>query len=301
MKTHLSCIPCFFKQMLQAGETAGLSKPAIKRLMDTLGRELSDFSLSDIPPHVGKRIQELLAAESGDSDPYAQIKRTSNQRALSVYPELKQMAFRSSDPLYTAVQLACAGNIIDYGIFAGRDIDVSKEIQNILDMERDIIERERPDLFAYHEFRDSLQRISTLVYAGDNAGEIVFDRVLIETIAELYPSVKIYFAVRSKPIINDCLEEDAYACGLHHSAEIISSGAASPGLLVDDATEACRKLLSSADMIISKGQGNYEALSLQQLPIFFLLIAKCQVIADDIGCEVGDLVLKQHRYGSFDS
>lgn len=291
MKTYLSCIPCFFQQVLQAGEMAGLSQTQIKDIMNSVGDELKHFSMQETPPSMAKKIQKMLAESIGNRDPYKKVKDQSNEKALSVYPELKRIVAESDDKLLTAVELACAGNIIDYGVF-NSGLDVTKEIMDIIGQENESIAHENSELFAYKDFTEKLASISSMIYIGDNTGEIVFDRVLIETIAEQYPSVKIYFATRGKPILNDCLVEDAYACGLDKTAEIVSSGVGSPGLILDDASDEFKELFFNADMIISKGQGNYEALSGTEAPIFYLLITKCKVIAQDIGSEIRDLILR---------
>ncbi|MHC1692600.1 MAG: DUF89 domain-containing protein [Sphaerochaetaceae bacterium] len=293
MKTYLSCIPCFFKQILQAGEMGGLNPAQIKEMMDHVGGELEHFCLTDSPPRMGKSIQRLLTGYTGDTDPYAMVKNASNQKALAVYPELKRMVAQSDTPLRTAVELACAGNIIDYGIFT-QELDVTAEIDRILRQQKLVLDRMDSQLFAFDSFSHSLRKCRNLWYVGDNAGEIVFDRVLIETIKDLFPQVEISFITRGKAVLNDCLVQDALQCGLDQVARIISSGLDSPGLLLDDVDISFKALFDQADLIISKGQGNYEALSSSPAPIYFLLVAKCAVIAQDLGCRQMDLILKKH-------
>jgi len=298
MKAYLNCIPCFFQQVIQAGKMAGLSDPAIKDMMDMVGMELHTFPPDASPPEMAKIIQKLLSEKLGTPDPYKQVKEQSNQTALAVYPELREIAAQAEDPLLAAVELACAGNVIDYGVY-NKGLDVSGEIRSILEQEQETVSRESEELFSFKTFRKKLNEAKRLIYVGDNAGEIVFDRILIEVIAEQYPDLEIYFAVRGTPVLNDCLAEDAYACGIDASAHIVSSGVTSPGLILNDADPEFRKLFESADIIISKGQGNYEALSgTTDAPIFFLLIIKCDVIAEDIGGEVRSLVLKENSRSS---
>lgn len=283
------------KQVIQAGELAGISTADIKVILDTLGEELKTYSMSTKPPLMGLRIHQLLTQLTGCNDPYRKVKRESNQKALKAYPVMKRIVASAEDPLFTAVQIACGGNIIDYGAFSARSLSVSKEIEKILKIEEEVISHERPELFNFQSFCSSLDQAENLLYIGDNCGEIVFDRVLIECIADRYPNIDITFVTRGEPILNDCLAEDAEACGLGEHAEIISSGVPSPGLLLEQASEECRQLFDHADLILSKGQGNYEALSDQCGSIFFLLVSKCEVISFDIGCELGDLILKSHN------
>ena len=296
MRTYLNCIPCFFQQVLQAGEMVGIPQEDIKKIMDSIGDELKHFPLEASPPQMAKKIQRLFTEKTGDSDPYKNVKDASNAAALTVYPELVAIVRNSKNRLRTAVELACAGNIIDYGTISG-DLDVKTEIMSIINQAESTIAHENADIFAFEAFAEALRNARKLVYVGDNTGEIVFDRVLLETIAHMYPQLEIFFATRGTPILNDCLVEDAYTCGLQHSATIISSGVASPGLILSDASEEFRTIFAQADLIISKGQGNYECLSSVHAPIFFLLIAKCSVIARDLNCKLRDLVLKKQSNG----
>ncbi len=279
------------KQVLQAGELAGVPSADIKVMMDAVGDELKRFTLDSKPPQMGLRIQQMVTQLTGDIDPYRKVKDESNEKALKAYPVMKRMVASAEKPLLTAVQIACAGNIIDYGTFSARTLDISKEIEKILKMEQEVIAHERPEFFNFQAFSSALKQAKNLLYIGDNCGEIVFDRVLIETIADLYPDIEITFLTRGVPILNDCLLEDAVYCGIGERARVLSSGVPSPGLLLDLASQECRDIFFSADMIISKGQGNYESLSDQTGPIYFLLVSKCEVNSLDIGCEMGDLIL----------
>jgi len=294
MKTYLECIPCFFTQVLQAGERSDLSSAQVKVMMDAVGDELKRFPLEASPPEMAPTIQKLYTELSGISDPYKSVKDMSNQKALAIYPELKAIVERSASPLLTAVELACAGNIIDYGA-THHDLDVSGEIMQILARSDAAIAHEERELFAFESFREDLSKAKRLMYVGDNCGEIVFDRVLLETIATIHPALHIDFVTRGTPILNDCLVQDAYTCGLHHTATIVSSGMFSPGLILKHAAPEFKALFDQADIIISKGQGNYEALSGVEAPIYFLLITKCKVIARDLGSSMRDLVLKKQK------
>ena len=130
------------------------------------------------------------------------------------------------------------------------------------------------------------------MYIADNAGEIVFDRVLIEQ----FKNKKSIFAVRSGPIINDALVEDAIACGIYKCARIISSGCDAPGTILRFCNKKFLKIYRDADLIISKGQGNFEALADEKRPIFFLFRAKCPVVAKHLNCKLGDVILTRRQY-----
>ncbi|MGE4453306.1 MAG: DUF89 domain-containing protein [Sphaerochaeta sp.] len=293
MNTTLDCLPCFFKQVLSAGKLLHLSPALIKEIMDEIGSELKRFPLDMPPPAMAYHMQRMFAEKSGKEDPYLAIKDMSNRHALAVIDELREMVRTSESPLKRVVRLACAGNIIDFGAFP-EGVDVHAEIQKILN-QRDLLEQAKDSsLFEFNTFMTSLGNAKRVLYIADNAGEIVFDRVLLETIAEEYPHLELYFVTRGKPILNDVLLKDAYDCGLDSVATIVSSGSSTPGLILSEADPAFLDLYKTADMIISKGQGNYEALSQEEGPIFFLFIIKCEVIRREIGGSLMELVLRRN-------
>ena len=174
-------------------------------------------------------------------------------------------------------------------------MNVNKELEKILADEQKIIRHEGAQFFQYDEFKSGLKRVGNILYLADNAGEIVFDRVLLEVIRQQYPDIEIRFVVKEKPAINDALVKDATDCGIQTVAEVISSGSDAPGTLLPYCSKSFRKRFQEADMVISKGQGNFETLSDVKRPIYFLLLAKCPVIAEDIGCRVGDVILLNHN------
>ena len=291
MRAFLECIPCFMRQTLGAGRLMGLPEETIKDLMDIIGEGLKDVSLDTPPPDMARQLQALINARIGEVDPYHDLKKESNAKALEYYDMMSGLVAQSEDKLKAALQVAIAGNIIDYG--AIHDLDAAAELKALMNEERLQIEREESENFAYQAFRNDLDKARTLVYVGDNAGEIVFDKILISTIRELYPELKITFATRGKPILNDCLLEDAHQIGLDELVTVVSSGSDAPGMLIDRCSEEYLKEFFAADMIISKGQGNYESLSEVEAPIYFLLIAKCDIVARDLACNYRDIILKK--------
>ncbi len=213
---------------------------------------------------------------SGIDDPFREIKKTYTTRLLSLYPDLKKKIVSSDDPLYTALKFAAFGNAIDLG--ADPAFDLEKELADLYTKDFDLCE--------YDAFRKTLSNAEKILYIADNAGETVFDRLLIE---QLNKPVK--YAVRSKPIINDATLEDADDAGLSEVAEIVSSGCDAPGTILNVCSEKFKRTFAEVDMIISKGQGNYETLSNQDRPIFFLLKVKCPVIARHIDIRTESIIL----------
>jgi len=292
MKTYLECIPCFFKQALEAARLSGANSRTQKEILDAVALSMPKFPLSASPPEMARVIHGIVKRITGIQDPYAKIKEKSNNLALKVYPKLKEKILRSKDKLLTAVELAIAGNIIDYGV--KNSINVKEELDKILDKENAAIRKESKSIFNYRRFKASIDKAKNILYLADNSGEVVFDRILIEEMKGRNRKVDIVYAVKEKPVINDALVEDARVAEIQKYAKIISSGIDAPGTVLSLCSKEFLKEYRYADMIISKGQGNFEALSDSKRPIFFLFMAKCQVIAKDVGCKVGDVILSYH-------
>ena len=289
MKTYLECIPCFFKQALEAARLSGANNRTQKRILDAVALNIPKFPLSSSPPEMARVIHGIVKKITTKNDPYAKIKEKSNKLALRVYPKLKEKIARSRDRLLTAIELAIAGNIIDYGVKSS--INVKKELNKILNEETEAIRRESKSVFDYTGFKRALKSAKTILYLADNAGEVVFDRVLIEEIKKRDRSKYIIYAVKEKAIINDALARDARIAGIQKHARIISSGLDTPGTVLSLCSKEFLKIFRRADMIISKGQGNFEALSDSKRQVFFLFMAKCPVVAEDVRCKIGDIVL----------
>ncbi len=289
MKTYLDCIPCFFKQALEAGKLAGADEIIQKRMLDEFAKFLPKLSLAAPPPEIGRVIYQVVKDVTQSADPFKELKDKSNKLALNLLPGLRQKMTASKDRFLTAVELAIAGNVIDYG--AKNSLKIEEEVKNFLNGNFDIhLEYNKP-IFTYREFRDDLREAKTILYLADNAGETVFDRVLIEEIRKLPKTKEVFYAVKDKPIINDALKEDAIICGIDKVARVISSACDAPGTKLKLCSEDFLKVYKDADLVISKGQGNFEALSEEDRPIYFLFRAKCEVVAKDIGCQVGDIIL----------
>jgi damage-control phosphatase, subfamily I len=289
MKSFVDCIPCFFKQTIEAGKILGLSDEQIKGMIDAVSREIPGFSLDTSPPAMAGTIYRIIKEITGNPDPYNDIKKKSNELALEVYPLLKEAVKKSENSLQQAVQTAISGNIIDYGAIF--NLDLKKELAALLHNNHQPGEKRDTKYFAFSRFTSALQKAKTLLYLGDNAGEIVFDKILIEEIKTLYPRIHIFFAVRGEPIINDVLIEDAKMCGIDTLATLISNGSNAPGTILETCSGEFKEIWSSCDMIISKGQGNYESISKPLNKIFFMFIVKCQVLARDIGCDIRQAIL----------
>jgi len=289
MKTYLDCIPCFFRQALDAARNSGASTIKQRQILIELAKALPEVSLKSTPPDMARMVYGIVRKVTNNDDPYREIKSKSNRLALRIYPELVKIVSKSDDRLLKAVELAIAGNIIDYGV--KNSLNIKEELKIILGKEELFIHKNRDGLFDYPNFRHAINRARNVLYLADNAGETVFDRILIEEIKRVDKQKQIIYAVKENPIINDALLEDAYQCGLDRIATVLSCGLNAPGTILSLCSKEFQKIYKKADMIISKGQGNFEALSEEKRPLFFLLKAKCPVVAKDIGCRVGDIIL----------
>ncbi|MGB3861235.1 MAG: ARMT1-like domain-containing protein [Candidatus Aminicenantaceae bacterium] len=229
------------------------------------------------PPEIGREVYRIVSRLTGVKDPYREIKEKCTQQALALYPGLKERVQSADDRLRKAIRIAIAGNVIDFG--SNMPFDMEKDLESILN--------QRFAIDHYNAFTAALSRAKDVLYIADNAGETVFDRVLIEELGK-----PVTYVVREHPIINDAVREDAIAAGIDKVADIISSGADAPGNILHLCSDEFFKVYESSDFIISKGQGNYEGLSGENRPIFFLLKAKCHVIAKHIGVEQGSIILK---------
>jgi uncharacterized protein with ATP-grasp and redox domains len=279
MKTYLDCIPCFFRQGLTAARMAGLNSRGQKEILDEIARIIPDIPLESSPPEIGRNVYKAIKEISGIEDPYKKVKKEYIELALRLYPELKKIVEKSKDPLLTAIRIAIAGNIIDFGV--GEEFNVEETLNSTLKEDFAILD--------YQDFKDDLKEAEMILYIGDNAGETVFDRVLIEEI-----NGNVYYAVRGEPIINDVTFKDAIDSGIAEVAGIIPSGSDAPGTILKRCNQKFLGLFYKSDIIISKGQGNYETLSEVDKDVYFLLMVKCPVIARDIGVKEQSIILLKH-------
>jgi len=283
MKTYLECIPCFFRQALEQARLFTKNELVHKEIMNEVATLVPRFSSGLTPPEIGREMHKLFGKRFGGQDVYKTVKDQSNRRAMELYPKLKEKVAQSEDRLLTAAELAIAGNVIDYA--AKNTLNIEEEIQKLLEGN---FTAGRKGVFEYENFRKDLGEAKTVLYLADNAGEIVFDRVFIE---EFCDNSKVIFAVRDKPAINDALMEDAIFCGIDKIAQVISSGVDAPGTILKYCSDEFLNIFRQADLIISKGQGNYEALSEAEGKIYFLFKVKCPVIARHSGAALEDIVL----------
>ncbi|MFO8079472.1 MAG: ARMT1-like domain-containing protein [Armatimonadota bacterium] len=282
MQAKLDCVTCFQEQALRAARAAGAPVDQQEEVLRKAIRTVADADWRATPIDLGMPVHKIVREITGVDDPFADAKRKATATALSALDELRARVAQADDPLRMAVRISVAGNIIDLGALASFDLEETLDRVATADFAVD----------HYHALRSALEDAQSLLFFADNAGEIVFDRLLLETIERRWDP-EITLVVKSGPFINDATVEDARASGLDQLDRLemreVSNG--------DDdgaptyASEEIDQWIAEHDVVIAKGQANYEGLS-ERGDVFFLLMAKCPCVADVIGVNVGDFVLR---------
>lgn len=238
-------------------------------------RELAEFSLEDSPASLSTKAIKAALSVVHVRDPFRDVKKKHTRLALSLYDRLKAMVTRSEDSLRMSLKLAACGNVIYLG--TGDSFDLSGEVERAsrLDFARD----------NYGVFLERLRRAERILYIADNAGEIVFDRLVLE---ELPDAVTV--AVKSGPILNDATMRDAVSSGLSEVASLITTGTDELGISLERSSPEFRESFEESDIVIAKGHANFETLDEHPREVFFLLKAKCEVVAKRLGVRVADFV-----------
>jgi len=280
MRIYPECIVCLFRLALRTSELVTADERLQREILKQLAGEIAELPEAAVPIELGRRIQELVHELTGVADPYREIKRRYNDLALGLYPRLQELVTGADDRLLMAIRLAIAGNVIDFAV--GTEFDLGQAVAESLEWELSLSD--------YEPFRERLAAANEILYLGDNAGEIVFDKLLVEEL--LRRGKRVTYVVRGGPAINDATLEDAHYVGLDKAVEVITPGAALPGVMLRYASPEFIARFRAADLVISKGQGNFEGLSNEEGPLLFLLKAKCTPIAHELGVEPGALVLR---------
>lgn len=277
MELFLDCLPCVLRQVLEASRMSTEDIRLHHEIISEAIGIINQYRAYSNAPELCRETQRIVIEKTGEYDPYRQIKQRDIQTALRIYPMLKQY-LRGNGGIYWALKTAAIGNVLDSAVGAGCDIEKN-------------IEAELKKSFAVCDadlFERRLKTAKSILVIADNAGETVFDRVLLEEL--LHPNVT--YAVRSAPALNDATEEYAKAAGLAEYARIISTGCDVPGVLLKECGEEFLDIFYNADIVISKGQGNYETLSECGRDVYFLLKAKCPVISRLLGVDLNEYVFR---------
>jgi damage-control phosphatase, subfamily I len=285
MRIDVECIPCFVRQARETVCRVTSDDTLRWRVMREVCALVDGVTTGLCPPQFAEQVYDVVASVTGIADPFVAEKRLANELALAIEPRLRDVLAISSDPLLEAIKFAIAGNSMDLGVVQQYG-DVGALADSILAAPLGVDD--------YPSFRDRLSTARRVLVVGDNNGELVFDRLLIEEMQKERPCRYTYM-VRGRPVINDVTREDALSVGMDRIAEIAVSGAGSPGLVLSACGEDALRLFMQADMVVAKGQGNYEALSDAPRDVFFLLMVKCDVVSRDLQAPVGVAVVKHRR------
>jgi len=277
MKARVGCVPCYLKQALSAAREVTDDPELQLKVLRAVAEEAPYYSLEATPAENSTYALWLVNEVLKCADPFHLKKKAYNQLALEAYERLREMVDASEDGLRTAVKIAAAGNIVDLGILG--EVDVEAALAEALTSGFAIDD--------FSEFARALSSARRVLYLGDNAGEILFDRILLEE----FRDKDVIFAVKEAPILNDATLEDARAVGMDKVAGVISNGSPMIGTHLQTCSPEFQREFWAADLIISKGQGNFETLDGVEAPLFFILRAKCEEVANELGIRVGDLVL----------
>jgi hypothetical protein len=284
------CIPCLARQATEVARSATEDGLFQQQILRAALCELAKVSFAQTPPEISHRMHQAARCVTGIPDPYRALKGTYHAVAAGLAGDLRRerRVEASADPFDTACRLAIAGNIIDFG--ASLDLRHG-------DILRSVEEGLGQPLFGTgsRALREAADGAKDILYLADNAGEIVFDRFLVE----LLPPGRVTLVVKGGPIVNDATLEDAVAAGFPAWVRIMDNGCDAQGTLLPVCSQAFREAFDQADLIISKGQANFETLSgIPGKQIFFLLRAKCQPVADALGCGRMAFVLTDQGGGS---
>ncbi len=282
MKLHLECIPCYIRQALEAAQMVTDDIEILEKILRESLIAASKFDMGGNGLLTQAMIQKSIKNIIPAVNPYKKVKKEFNIICLELVDKFKKMIEDFGDPFEGSLRMALAGNIIDFGPRA----DLSREI--IIDTIKESLSQDI-DTEKITQLKENIHNAKKILYIGDNAGEIVLDRIFIENL----PTEKIIYAVRGGPALNDVTMEDAVMTGMTDIVNVIDTGLDMPAALLDLCSKEFIKEYDRSDLIISKGQGNYEALSDERKNIFFLLKIKCPVIVESFNYKykVGDIVV----------
>ena len=280
MDTSLDCMPCFMKMAVNEARLACPDDPDLQHeIVKAWAKEIGSLDLNQSPPAIARRLAVLVRSLTGCGDLYAEDKKEANDWVLSLLPELKvrldtEKAATQGDPLGLALELAIIGNYIDRGV--DLEFDLEGEIATVAGSIC-------PDTLA--DFKQSAVAGASVLILGDNTGEIVLDTLLVEELKRR--GCEVTYVVRSFPVLNDATMAEAEAVGMTGLCPVVESGVDTPGTVLDRCTPEFLDRMRNADVVLGKGQGNFEALAGRWPDIYFAFKVKCKRVAAETGLEVG--------------
>lgn len=281
MKIFLDCLPCMLRQVLEAAYMATDDETVHEDIMSEAMDVISEYKQYGCAPELCEAMHTIVKRHTGVDDPYAEIKSQDISAALRLEPVIRKFAADGDNPVVRLLKVSATGNVMDSALYSDLDIEACLEE-----------EIEKPFTACDEdEFNRDISKAETVLIIGDNAGETVFDKPLTEYLSHNH---KVIYAVREVPIINDATVEDAFKTGIADYSKVISTGCGMPGAVIKSCSEEFQEIFNNADIVISKGQGNFEALWNETRNIYFLLKAKCYRIANALDVEINEYVFKKN-------
>ncbi len=275
------CLVCLFDQALRTAKANGCDDECAREILKIAALDIASFSLKQTPPEAAVRMYGDIAAYLGKEDLFERQKIETLNGAFSYLDFVLKKIDEAQCKIDAALRASVAGNVIDFATQVRFDIE--EEIKKIFEAQ-----------FAIDEKMEIVKRLKdakSFMLIGDNVGEHLYDRVLLEVIENFYPDMEKYYVVRGRPIINDVTEQEAAAVEMDVVAQIVNSGVDTPGFLLKRVNQQTRALFESVDLIVAKGMGNFECMdTLKDERVFHLFKVKCSVVAQRVGKSVGDLV-----------
>lgn len=285
MRFNLDCIPCLTRQAISTLRMLNTEEELQEKAMRLILQEMQQLDFNNSPPYMSCLLHRIIKEQTGIADPYKEIKKEFNQAALNLYDYLEKIVQDSQNPFEQAIRFAASANIIDFGILFDITIEQVKKV--LQDSINSPIKGNTAS-----ELEEAIKKARKILYLGDNTGEIVMDKLLLTRM----PREKVTYVVKGKPIINDALMEDVKFVGITDLVRVIDNGADIPGTVIELSSKEFQQEFADADLIIAKGQGNYECLNdYQGKKKFFIFRVKCTAVAKLVNCEIDDIVLKMHE------
>ncbi|HZX21180.1 MAG TPA: ARMT1-like domain-containing protein [Clostridia bacterium] len=282
MKIFLDCLPCMLRQVLESAHMATDDETVHERIMDEAVKVLSEYKQHSCAPELCEAMHIIVKKHTGVDDPYSEIKSRDISSALKLEPIIRKFAISGENLLIGLLKVSATGNVMDSALYS--DLDIEACLTE---------EMEKPFVICDDDkFNKDIDGAETILIIGDNAGEAVFDKPLAE---HLSCGHKVIYAVRDVPIINDATVEDAFKTGIADYSEVVSTGCGMPGAVIESCSIEFQEMFNNADVVISKGQGNFEALSDTTRSVYFLLKAKCCRIANALDVEINEYVFKKNQ------
>lgn len=275
MKLNSYCMLCTINR--QGEKIAHLADETVRTAyMKAVFKLIAEADVEESSPEITAKIHKLYESFFGKDNDYTEINRFYNELMLGCEDQISKKIYEKQDTLLEAVKYARTGNYIDFS--ALKTVDNERLMQLIADTEKEVIDQKE-----YTYFCDDLQKAERVVYITDNSGEIVLDKLLIQNIKEKFPHIEMTVIVRGGPAINDATIEDAKMTGLTDIVHVIGNGAGVAGTPLNVISDEAKEKMEQADVVISKGQGNFETLYGCGLNIYYIFLCKCDLFVKMFG------------------